>query len=53
MVISVKSPLTTSRTAYVAERKGIWFTRRCDVSIEVDGYISLVKIEIGVRVFLF
>jgi len=53
MVLSVKSPLTTSRTAYVKERMGIWFTVRCDVSTEVDDYISLVKIEIRVRVFLF
>ena len=53
MVLSVKSPITVSKTAYVAERRGIWFTVRCDVSTKVDGYISLVKNEIGVRVFLY
>jgi len=31
----------------VAERRGIWFTMRYDVSTEVDGYISLVQIEIS------
>jgi len=53
MVLFVKSPLTASKSAYVAERRGIWFTVRCGVSTEVDGYISLVKIEIGVRVFFY
>jgi len=51
MVFSGKSQQTMSTSTYVAERRGYGFRVRCEVSSDMDGLISLVKIELGVTNF--
>jgi len=50
MVLCVKLQQTTSTSAYVAEKISYGFRMRCEVLSDVDGWISLLKIELGVRV---
>jgi len=51
MALLVKSLQMASNDAYVAERSGIGFSVRCEVSSDVNDYISLVKNKLGIRVF--
>jgi len=51
MVISIKLHQIMSNVVYVAERSEIGCCVRCEVSSDMNGEISLVKNELGIRNF--